>query len=70
MATKQKAVPKRTGLRYIGNGAYLPGLPACDLNAADLVLYATEIAALEAAGNLLSIYEPVEEPVTEETSNA
>lgn len=61
MAKRTTAATQRTGLRYIGDGAYFPGLPARDLNAADLVAYAGPIAEMEQAGTLGTIYEPVEE---------
>lgn len=57
---KQKATvaPTRVGLRYLGGG-YLPGLPARDLNAAELVEYAPQIAEMEQAGTLGLLYEEV-----------
>lgn len=56
--------PVRSGLRYIGNGAYLPGLPARDLSAADLVEYADVLTAMEQAGTLGLLYEEVTAPAT------
>lgn len=56
---QQKVAPQRVGLRYIGNGSYLPGLPARDLGAADLVEYAAILAEMEQAGTLGLLYEEV-----------
>ena len=58
---KQKVAPTRVGLRYLGGG-YLPGLPARDLNAAELVEYEAQIAEMEQAGTLGQLYEEVTEP--------
>lgn len=56
---KKAAAAQRVGLRYVGGGSYLPGLPARDLTAADLVEYATIIAEMEQAGTLGLLYEEV-----------
>lgn len=37
------------GLRYIGDGEYIPGVPARDLTVEEAALYATRIGASEAA---------------------
>lgn len=55
----KKTAAQRVGLRYIGGGAYLPGLPARDLGAADLVEYGAIIAEMEQAGTLGQLYEEV-----------
>lgn len=64
---------QRVGLRYLGGG-YLPGLPARDLNAAELVEYADLIAQMEQAGTLGQLYEEVTSTssvtVEEGTNNA
>lgn len=56
---KKAAAAQRVGLRYIGGGSYLPGLPARDLSAADLVEYGAIIAEMEQAGTLGQLYEEV-----------
>lgn len=49
-----------TGLRYIGEGAWIPGVPARDLTEEEAALYADLIAATAAAGHVLYIAESVE----------
>jgi len=44
-------------LRYIGDGGYIPGVPARDLTAADVAQHGDRIAAEEAASNT-RLYEP------------
>lgn len=60
---KQKTTTQRVrvGLRYIGAGDYFPGIPRRDLTEKDLVRYADAIAAVEGAGTLETLYEPVVE---------
>lgn len=59
VADSSSSTGQRVGLRYVGNGAYLPGLPARDLGAADLVEYGAIIAEMEQAGTLGQLYEEV-----------
>lgn len=46
-----------SGMKYIGGGAWIPGVPARDLTAEEASTHADAIAATEAAGHKL--YEPV-----------
>lgn len=50
-----------TGYRYIGNGAYFPGIPLRDLAAHDLVRFAAAIDEHRKAGTLTQLYAPVYE---------
>lgn len=56
MSKKQNEV---TALRYVGNGAYLPFVPARDLSADEAAQHWQIIKAAEANGQRL--YVPVEE---------
>lgn len=49
-----------SGLRYIGEGAFLPGVPARDLSAAEVVLYAVQLEEAQQAGTLAMLYQPVD----------
>jgi hypothetical protein len=51
-----------SGLRYIGDGAWIAGVPARDLNAEEAKQYADLIADTAAAGHVL--YVPDQETAT------
>lgn len=36
-------------LRYVGDGEYIPGVPARDLSAEEMIVYAAQIEATQAA---------------------
>lgn len=42
-------VERGAPLRYVGDGEYIPGVPARDLTVEEAALYATRIGASEAA---------------------
>lgn len=44
-----------TGLRYIGGGSWIPGVPARDLSADEAEQYSVLIEATEAAGHMLYV---------------
>lgn len=46
-----------SGLKYISDGAWLPGVPARDLSAEEAKQYADLIEAAAAAGHILYIVE-------------
>lgn len=48
------------GLRYVGDGEYIFGVPARDLNAEEAEVYATQIAATHAATGRI-LYQAVKE---------
>ena len=47
----------RIAFRYVGAGAWLPGVPARDLTEAEAVVYEAEIAANMASGRALWVAE-------------
>ena len=47
-----------TGLRYVGNGSWIPGVPARDLSAEEAVIYADLIEATRFAGHTLYVALP------------
>lgn len=53
-----------TELKYIGAGAWIPGVPARDLTAAEAVNYAELIEAAMAAGHILYTAEETPETTT------
>lgn len=53
-------------LKYIGNGDYIHGIPARDLNATEAEIHADAIAAAEKATGR-KLYEPVAEKKTAKT---
>lgn len=50
-------------LRYVGNGAYRPGIPPRDIDAAEALIYPpADLAAAVAAGLYVASPEPEPEP--------
>ena len=49
MPNKRSVTPSTTGLRYIGDGTYINGVPARDLSPDEAARYADLIAASEQA---------------------
>jgi len=47
MAKGQKEQPAAEGLRYIGDGEWIPGVPARDLSAEEAAEFGERIAACE-----------------------
>lgn len=58
---KQAAPGEPVAMRYIGGGAYLPGIPARDLSAAEAAKHWATIQTAIANGQRL--YEPAQAPV-------
>lgn len=50
------------GLRYIGDGEYIPGVPARDLNVEEVAVYAAQIEATQAATGRI-LYQVMTTPV-------
>lgn len=46
-----------SGLKYIGGGAWIPGIPARNLSAEEATQYAAMIEASAAAGHILYVAE-------------
>ena len=69
-----KHIPKYPlpAARYIGNGAWVPGLPAKDLDERDTLIYYDLLVANLASPNPLYVLvqpEPVSEPASTEPGN-
>lgn len=56
-----KAKKPTGGLRYIGNGAFLPQVPARDLTPAEVEKYAGLLAEAEASGTKALLYVAADE---------
>lgn len=56
-----------TGWRYVGNGAYIPGVPARDLSPAEMQEHAETISAQSSISGI-ALYEAIytEQPVVAE----
>ena len=57
-----------TGLKYVGVGAWIPGVPARDLTAEEAATYADLIEATAAAGHILYV-QAVQETVSDVPAN-
>lgn len=58
MSKKSAPLAAPAGLRYIGAGAWLHGVPARDLTAAEAARHIETIKAAEAAGSVLYVPAP------------
>ena len=61
---KGTSTPTVTGWRYVGGGAYVPGVPARDLTPEEMAEFA-QIVAGQVALTGQPLYEPVYEPQPE-----
>ncbi len=60
--------PTTGALRYVGDGAYIHGVPARDLSPDEAARYADQIASAEAATHA-TLYEPVAEEPAEQPAS-
>ena len=60
IAEETGEVTPGAGLRYVGDGEYIFGVPARDLSAEEAATYATQIAATHAATGRI-LYQAVKE---------
>ncbi|RIK41604.1 MAG: hypothetical protein DCC55_11345 [Chloroflexi bacterium] len=65
MAKRAEEKAQVVGLRYIGEGAYLPHVPARDLTAAEMEQYQVLLDEARAAGTFERLYQPVYEAQSE-----
>lgn len=63
--TKTTTRDRTSGLRYVGNGAFIPGVPARNLSPDESAEHADVISIQQELIGLI-IYEPVDQPTESE----